>query len=149
MGKGCFLNPHIDNSHNQDRSLFRTLNLLYYVTPNWEKSYGGNLELWDERVQSNIEIHSRFNRLVLMETHMRSWHSVNPINFEGLSRCCVSNYYFSKKDPNKRKDTFHITAFQGRPDEPIKRVLSQADRLLRSGVRKVVRKGLGKKDTFK
>ena len=149
MGKNSFLNPHIDNSHNQDRSLYRTLNLLYYVTPDWKQTYGGNLELWDKDVKFNVEIHSQFNRLVLMETHMHSWHSVNPIKKEGLSRCCVSNYYFSKKDPNKKSDTFHITAFAGRPDEPIKRILSKADRLLRSGVRKLISKGLGKKDTFK
>ena len=34
MAKDNFLNPHLDNSHNNDRKLYRVLNLLYYVTPN-------------------------------------------------------------------------------------------------------------------
>ncbi|MFM7794695.1 MAG: 2OG-Fe(II) oxygenase, partial [Microcystis panniformis] len=46
MDRGCFLNPHIDNSHDKDRKNYRVLNLLYYVTPDWQEGYGGNLELW-------------------------------------------------------------------------------------------------------
>lgn len=33
MAKNNFLNPHIDNSHDGDRKYYRTLNLLYYATP--------------------------------------------------------------------------------------------------------------------
>jgi Rps23 Pro-64 3,4-dihydroxylase Tpa1-like proline 4-hydroxylase len=47
MSRGHFLGPHIDNSHDGDRKNYRTLNLLYYVTPEWDLSFGGNLELWD------------------------------------------------------------------------------------------------------
>ncbi|HEY9798249.1 MAG TPA: 2OG-Fe(II) oxygenase, partial [Leptolyngbyaceae cyanobacterium] len=47
MDQGSFLNPHLDNSHDKDRQNYRVLNVLYYVTPNWEQAYGGNLELWD------------------------------------------------------------------------------------------------------
>jgi hypothetical protein len=32
MPNGDFLNPKIDNSHSGERKLYRTLNLLYYVT---------------------------------------------------------------------------------------------------------------------
>lgn len=46
MSKGNFLNPHLDNSHNMDRSKYRALNLLYYCSENWDISNGGNLELW-------------------------------------------------------------------------------------------------------
>lgn len=31
MGEGHFLMPHLDNSHDKDRKLFRVLNLLYRV----------------------------------------------------------------------------------------------------------------------
>jgi Rps23 Pro-64 3,4-dihydroxylase Tpa1-like proline 4-hydroxylase len=45
MSKDHFLNPHLDNSHDKDRNKWRIFNLLYYVTPNWELNFGGNLEI--------------------------------------------------------------------------------------------------------
>ncbi len=97
MHNDCYLNPHLDNSHDKDRNHYRVLNLLYYVTPNWDESYGGHLELWDRGVKQPCRtIPYRFNRLVLMITNRISWHSVSKIEHQG-QRCCVSNYYFSPK----------------------------------------------------
>lgn len=141
MQKGHFLNPHIDNSHDKDRKHYRTLNLLYYVTPDWKEEYGGNLELWDESVKKKVTIPSLFNRLVLMETNAHSWHSVSPVLVE-KPRTCVSNYYFSPNSPSG-KDYFHITAFNGRPEQPLTRAWCVVDTLLRSAVRVIVKKGVG------
>src|SRR5690606_15404679 len=60
MGQGDFLNPHIDNSHEATRTRYRRVNLLYYVTPDWQADYGGNLELWDEQITRPVMIHSKF-----------------------------------------------------------------------------------------
>ena len=63
MSKGNFLNPHLDNSHDNDRESYRVLNLLYYVTPDWKEESGGNLELWDNGVKNQQRtVHSKFNR---------------------------------------------------------------------------------------
>lgn len=146
MRAGDFLNPHIDNSHDQDRKLYRRLNLLYYVTPNWKLEDGGHLELWDENVTKPVVVESRFNRMVLMETTHTSYHSVNQVKKAGY-RCCVSNYYFSPISPNG-SDYFHVTEFKGRPEEPIKRAVSLVDTLVRSMVRKVKKSGLGVRDVY-
>lgn len=140
MGKGQFLNPHLDNSHDKDRQLWRVLNLLYYVTPEWEKSYGGNLELWPNGLNKpQITIHSKFNRLAVMATHNNSLHSVSPVTFDGF-RCCVSNYYFSG-EPLKETDSFHVTSFRGRPENKIADLVLRADAWLRMGVRKIFKRG--------
>ena len=94
MEKGHFLNPHIDNSHDYEQKNYRVLNLLYYCTPGWSVENGGNFELWNIDVTEPTEVPSFFNRLVLMETNDRSWHSVNPVK-GSERRCCISNYYFS------------------------------------------------------
>ena len=146
MKKGHFLNPHIDNSHDYEQKNYRVLNLLYYCSPDWKPEFGGNLELWDESVTTPIEIPSLFNRLVLMETNERSWHSVNEVKVDSL-RCCVSNYYFSPHSPNGYETT-HVTFFQGRPEQKLRRVVSTADGIVRSAVRKVVKGGLAKKDVY-
>lgn len=141
MGNKQFLNPHLDNSHDKDRELWRVLNLLYYITPNWEQEYGGNLELWPNGLSKpQITIHSKFNRLAIMATHNGSLHSVSPVVFEGF-RCCVSNYYFSK-NPLLETDDFHVTSFRGRPENKFTDLILQADSFLRMTIRKVFKKGI-------
>jgi Rps23 Pro-64 3,4-dihydroxylase Tpa1-like proline 4-hydroxylase len=146
MSKGHFLNPHLDNSHDYEQKDYRVLNLLYYVTPDWKPENGGNLELWDEKVTKPVEIPSLFNRLVLMATNDKSYHSVNEVKADG-SRCCVSNYYFSPHSPNGYETT-HVTYFQARPEQTIRRLVTRVDSDLRTAIRKVVKKGLAKKDIY-
>jgi Rps23 Pro-64 3,4-dihydroxylase Tpa1-like proline 4-hydroxylase len=141
MAKNNFLSPHLDNSHDKDRQLWRVLNLLFYVTPNWKLENGGNLELWPNGLtQKPIEIESSFNRLVVMTTHKKSWHSVNKVEKDAV-RCCVSNYYFSKS-PLLQNENFHITTFRARPSEKIKDILLQFDNGLRNTVRQLFKKGI-------
>lgn len=146
MTKGHFLNPHLDNSHDYEQKNYRVLNLLYYVTPDWQPENGGHLELWDEQVTGAIEIPSRFNRLVLMSTNDKSYHSVNEVKADGV-RCCISNYYFSPHSPNGY-ETAHVTYFQARPEQTVRRLVTKADSDLRTLIRKVVKKGLSKKDLY-
>ncbi len=141
MTKNNYLNPHLDNSHDKDRNLWRVLNLLYYVTPNWKAENGGNLELWQHGLKNKkTTVTSKFNRLVVMATHQNSWHSVGKVDVEDI-RCCVSNYYFSR-DPLLKSDNFHVTSFRAEKDQKFKNVLLQIDTKLRSGLRKLFRKGI-------
>jgi len=136
MAHENFLNPHLDNSHDKDRSVYRVLNLLFYVTPDWSHENGGNLELWDDGPKGQPrEITSHFNRLALMATHEKSWHSVSEVMVD-RSRCCVSNYYFSGK-PLEDHEYFHVTSFRGRPEQPVRDIVLQGDMALRQGIRKV------------
>ncbi|WP_407557630.1 2OG-Fe(II) oxygenase [Winogradskyella sp. 4-2091] len=144
MADQNFLNPHLDNSHDAERERWRVLNLLYYVTPNWELKNGGHLELWPNGPKNKpVVVESKFNRLVVMATHDASWHSVNKVNSLDVARCCISNYYFS---PNalKESDKFHVTKYKGRPDETIKNIILDTDAKLRTLVRKVFKKGVRK-----
>lgn len=141
MEKNNFLSPHLDNSHDKDIKLWRVFNLLYYVTPNWKLENGGNLELWPSGLKSNpITIESKYNRLVVMATHQKSWHSVNKVLTDGV-RYCVSNYYFSEK-PLLISDDFHVTTFRARPSQKAKDIFFIIDNSLRSFVRKIFKKGI-------
>jgi Rps23 Pro-64 3,4-dihydroxylase Tpa1-like proline 4-hydroxylase len=146
MTRGHYLSPHIDNSHEASRRFYRTLNLLYYVTPGWELENGGNLELWDRDVRKNTIIVSSFNRLAIMETTPTSWHSVSPVIADG-TRCCVSNYFFSPQSPTG-VEYFNVTSFSARPEQPFNRLLARIDNSLRQTIRKFVPHGVGKKDVY-
>lgn len=146
MARGHFLQPHLDNSHDGDQENYRVLNLLYYITPDWKPENGGNLELWDVEVTKPVEIPSLFNRLVLMATNDKSYHSVNEVKVDG-TRCCVSNYYFSPHSPNGYETT-HVTYFQARPEQKVRRIFTKVDSNLRTALRKVKKSGFSKKDVY-
>ena len=141
MGPGHYLHPHIDNSHDMERQRYRILNLLYYTSPDWTVENGGNLELWPEGTKAAPHtIHSKFNRLVVIATDQKSWHSVSEVRAK-RNRTCVSNYYFSKLSPEK-EDYFHVTSFHGRPEQPLRDLLLRGDAALRALVRKIAPGGL-------
>ncbi len=146
MERGHFLNPHIDNSHDGEQRNYRALNLLYYVTPGWKAENGGNLELWDESVTRPVEVPSLFNRLVLMATGDKTWHSVNEVRTD-TPRCCISNYYFSPHSPSGY-ETSHVTYFMARPEQKVRRVLTRLDSDARTLLRKIKKGGFAKKDVF-
>jgi len=141
MKKENFLNPHLDNSHDKDRNLWRVLNLLFYVTPDWKIENGGNLELWPNGLNNTpIVVESKFNRLVVMATHQKSWHSVNKVQVDSI-RCCISNYYFSKV-PLLRDDKFHVTSFRARNSKGMKDVFLRMDNFFRNNLRKIFKNGI-------
>jgi len=141
MMQGNFLNPHLDNSHNNDRSLYRVLNLLYYVSPGWSLASGGHLEVWPCGLNRSPQmIPSLFNRLVVMATGPQSWHSVTRVKSTDR-RCCVSNYYFSS-DPIGNEPYFRVTSFRGRPEQPIRDLVLRADSSLRQAIRKLRPQGI-------
>ena len=143
MKQSQFLNPHLDNSHDNERNSWGVLNLLFYVTPNWEDSSGGHLEIWPDGLkQDPIILYSKFNRLVVMATHGKSWHSVSPV-IADASRNCVSNYYFSDA-PLSNTDRFHVTTFRGRPKQKIRNHILKLDSFLRMNLRKIFKKGVVK-----
>ncbi|WP_067148846.1 2OG-Fe(II) oxygenase [Pseudotamlana agarivorans] len=143
MDQDNFLNPHLDNSHDAERKRWRVLNLLYYVSPNWELKNGGNLEVWPNGPkQKPIVIESKFNRLVVMATNDTSWHSVNKVEVNA-QRCCISNYYFSD-NPLKENEKFHVTKYRGRPEDTFTNIVLDIDANLRMLIRKIFKKGLRK-----
>jgi Rps23 Pro-64 3,4-dihydroxylase Tpa1-like proline 4-hydroxylase len=137
MGRGHFLSPHLDNSHDMEGRRYRVLNTLHYVSPGWTAARGGSLELWPDGPRGEpLAIPALFNRLIVIATNRASWHSVDTI-LEDAPRTCVSNYYFSRLSP-EAADYFHNTSFRGRPGEPVRDLLLRADTALRSAARRAL-----------
>lgn len=128
--KGHYLNPHLDNSHNLNKSQYRVVNLLYYISPDWKLENGGNYELWNESVTECMVLPCLFNRLVIMETNGQSWHAVNPV-LVNEPRRCVFNYYFSEHSPTGEPYFFGASSiffnplFKARPEQKIRRALAK------------------------
>lgn len=95
---GGKLNPHLDYAIHPKTLQQRKVNLIYYVTPGWQESWGGHLGLWEndngQPGRLATEILPKFNRAVLFDT-TNAWHGLSrevkcP---EGMSRNSLAIYY--------------------------------------------------------
>tara|TARA_Y100000739_G_C20608624_1_gene467160 strand:+ start:2202 stop:3059 length:858 start_codon:yes stop_codon:yes gene_type:complete len=97
-GRGGRLMIHADvNRYPYPEIADQYLNCIYYVSPNWEESWGGNLELWDKKCKSCIKsINPKFNRLVIFKTDRTVFHGhPYPINCpDNRRRNTLATYFY-------------------------------------------------------
>ena len=113
-GRGGKLNVHLVYSIHPKLKLQRKLNLILYVTENWNHEWGGGLELWSHNKETNkpkdkvVTVDNIFNRAVLFDTTQNSWHGFpEPITCpEGVYRKSLAVYYLTEPpegtDPRPR-----------------------------------------------
>lgn len=98
---GGRLNPHLDYNIHPKLGLQRKFNLLIYLTPAWNESWGGHFGLWNSNnngpTSLNTTVSPLFNRAVFFDTTMNSWHGLAtevkcPI---GQSRNSIAVYYLT------------------------------------------------------
>ena len=100
--KGGFLKIHSDFNWHADLKEYRRLNLLLYLNSDWHEDWGGQLELWDSKVQvCKKRIPPRQNNMVIFTTDERSFHGhPNPWQApEGVYRNSLALYYYSSTRP--------------------------------------------------
>ncbi len=107
---GDHLNVHLDYSIHPFAKLQRKFNLIIYLTPDWDPSWGGGLQLWSHDSENHLPkqhiktIECKFRRAVLFDTTQYSWHGVEPINSpEGTYRKSIAMYYLTT--PSKGTET--------------------------------------------
>ncbi|SVD76415.1 uncharacterized protein METZ01_LOCUS429269, partial [marine metagenome] len=106
--KGGYLNVHVDEeSHIKYKYWKRRLNLLFYISPDYQENWGGNLEFWESkrkkielggsRTKRKIDsIEPIFNRCVIFLTDDKSYHGhPAPLNCPADSaRRSIAAYYY-------------------------------------------------------
>jgi hypothetical protein len=118
---GGKLDVHIDYSHHPRNRLCRRLNLLLYLTPDWQDEWGGDFELWDPKVTKCIKrVAPAFNRVVVFSTSPTSQHGQpEPLTCPpGVGRKSVALYYYSNGRPEESGEVVeHNTNFRARPGD--------------------------------
>ena len=100
QGNGGLLNVHLDYCIHPKLLKKRKYNLIVYLS-DWEKGWGGNLELWSHDSLTNqpkekvVTLECKFNRAVLFDASMNSWHGFSePINCpHNTFRKSIAMYY--------------------------------------------------------
>ena len=129
ISRGGFLNIHTDfQSHTKYKNWKRKINLLLYLSPEYKKSWRGELELRDYKDNKIIEsISPKFNRCVIFITDSKSYHGhPKPLNSpKNLARRSLALYYFQVSKKNlPLKPTKYISVDK---DDRLKKILIKVD----------------------
>jgi len=124
-GAGSFLDLHVDfNIHPKHDDWLRKLNVLLYLNPGWEQTWGGDLLLTDDPGHPTLAVAPKFNRLVIMECTDQSFHGYRTINFPiGRSRRSIAAYGYVKIEAGSVPR--HTTNWAPEEAGPLKRALAK------------------------
>ncbi len=98
--RGGLLDVHIDGNYHDATGLNRRLNALVYLNKNWQPSWGGEFGIYDDKGDVCLKtIEPLFNRLVIFDSHDKSFHGLPaPLNFpESETRKSILLYYYTKE----------------------------------------------------
>lgn len=127
------LDVHADFNYLADGDLYRRLNILVYLNPVWDPSWGGGLELWNADVtRREFYCLPKLNRCLVFETTKTSFHGVEKVACPPEhQRQSFAAYYYTKAPPPDWDGTHWSTLFRPRPDEQLRaKVLVPAEEAL-------------------
>ena len=127
--KEGFLKMHTDFNWHKKLNLDRRINMLIYLNKDWNKEWGGHLELWDSEMGKQcIKVPPLFNKTVIFSTTDFSYHGhPDPLQCpEGNSRKSLALYYYSNGRPLAEVKFVRSTNtnYQARPGEQFNEVNS-------------------------
>jgi hypothetical protein len=119
---GGRLDVHVDFNVIEEEKIYRRLNILVYLNPTWEDTWGGQIELWDKEVKHcHLRANPILNRCLVFETSNISYHGVAPISApESVVRRSFAAYYYTAEQPVAGAAVPHSTIFRARPDERLR-----------------------------
>ena len=129
-GKGGKLNIHLDYTIHPKMNLKRKLNLILYMSKDWNPGWGGNLELWShdsahhKPKEKVAAVDCVYNRAVIFDSSVNSWHGfADPINCpDGIYRKSIAMYYLTDLDEtvvDNRKRALYSPSKEQEGDEKV------------------------------
>ncbi len=118
---GMSLDAHVDFNYHPSERWHRRLNLIIYLNPLWDESWGGSLEFFRDPhadAKPSRSFTPLFNRCVVFETSERSWHAFNRIHLpesqQQLTRRSIALYFYTKDRPEQEVAARHTTFYVNR-----------------------------------
>ncbi len=99
-GPGGVLVPHTDFHNYGELDLYRQLNVLVYLNPGWDESWGGCLELFEDRQaeRASSKIVPTWGTCVIFRTDDLSVHGFPVPIAPGHWRRSIALYYYTARE---------------------------------------------------
>lgn len=133
--RGGKLNMHKDYSIHPKLGMERRINIIIYMTPDWNEEWNGGLELWSHDEEKNLpkecvtKVYNKFNRAILFDTTQNSWHGLSKVlNLpKDIFRKSYAIYYLQKPEKNisnRHKALYYPRDYQIN-DESVKELIKK------------------------
>lgn len=118
--QGQGLDAHVDFNFHPITRQHRRLNMIVYLTEEWQDEWGGSIQLHRDPYlppsqDEIVVITPRLNRCVMFETNEYSWHGFPRIELpedkQHLSRKSFALYYYTKTRPVDETGPEHSTIY--------------------------------------
>jgi hypothetical protein len=113
-GRDQFLKIHADFNWHHKLQAHRRLNVLLYMTPDWQTEWGGHLELWSKNMNRRVQIEPIFNRAVIFEVTDDSNHGQpEPLKTPpSIYRRVFSTFYYTTRKNDGEWNAPHFTIYK-------------------------------------
>lgn len=111
--KGDSLKVHTDFNWNEELKLHRALSLIIYLTPGWEKEWGGGLSFYNRDLEEQYTADCLFNTALIWKYGKYGYHGYpNPINCpKDKSRNTLRLFYYISDSQHKSDDPPHRSLY--------------------------------------
>lgn len=113
---------HRDFRLHPDTGMHHRVNVLIYLNSDWEKDYGGELEMWPKNMKAcGQQVLPEAGKVVIFETTPTSYHGVpEPVRCPpGRGRLSLVTYYYtSEPGPSDRREAIFLAP--RRPQDPLR-----------------------------
>ena len=120
IDSGGKLSIHTDSRKHTITGNYRRINLLIYLNKDWNKEWGGSLQLWDKDMTTMVQdIQPLFNRVVIFNTGADTYHGhPHPLNTpNSMSRISLALYYYTKENPDTEENSVTSAVWKDAPVE--------------------------------
>ena len=118
------LNIHLDYEKHPHSGKERRINVILFLSKNWQESWNGANELWDEHVTKCVKkTNVKFNRAIIFKTNDISWHGLPEVIMcpENIFRKSLAYYYVSPLTNNNKPKSLKLhrmkAKFVKRPED--------------------------------
>jgi hypothetical protein len=137
-GNGSFLDIHIDYNIHPLKKKHRRLNMILFLSKQWEEKWGGHMQFWNADVTQCMQaIKPEFNRCVIFECNNISYHGYETIICpEEVTRKSFYLYFFTEVAENLR---FHDTVFKPLPTDSLaKKIKVSLKEVIKNSVKRIL-----------